>query len=356
MGDSIKEHQNTGVIIVPPTPTDFIAGVQSAIVYQENIASGDWTEYLPDGESQSGVYMDAMDCVSQYAAHSVETQLNWKLRMGRLSGFQMRWLVANGYMTINGRIKLSVRFLAKVSGTTSNGNTAQAVADAFRHYGAVPDADWPYPNTQRTPPFTWADFYVDVPQEILDKGQKFLEIMGDGDPTNVIQYEIIQHDEFAAVQPITYHLRQAPLGLFVHVCPTWNTGDVAYCGVDTAGHAIELYKEDDKHRIFDSYDPYQKSLAADYALPFIFKVIINTKTMYTLYQSPHKAGEIYAFLPGNTAKRHVGGLYDLREGRAGGEFTYTDEAIIPVCDVALFDATPERAELEFHPNDAQAGV
>ena len=65
--------QNTGVILLPPAPTDFIAGVLGDIVYEERTQK-DWSVYIPTEESQSMNLFDTMACVSFSALNSLEIQ------------------------------------------------------------------------------------------------------------------------------------------------------------------------------------------------------------------------------------------------------------------------------------------
>jgi len=253
---------NTGVIIAPPAPTDYIAGVQSTIDFEIVNPTGDWTEYLPDNEMQIGTYFDTKACVSFSGNNTIETQLN-------RSKTEWQWLESNGYIE-NGRVNLSDRFLAKMSGTTQDGNTLQKVCDTLRHAGAVPEKDWPYPRLQRTPVFDWGDFYAEIPQEVINKGQQFLEKFE-------IQYEWVQ-DDFAK------HLKQAPLQIAIGLCQPWDD-NVAGCGIKPAGHAIMLYGIDEGYKVLDQYEPYQKFLQPDYQIPWIMKIIIKPKNMqYEMWQ------------------------------------------------------------------------
>lgn len=74
-------------------------------------------------------------------------------------------------------VQFSERFLAKMSGTTSQGNTLQNVVAALMEYGLVLDTDWPEPVN-----FTLAEYYAPIPQEIINKGKatlaKYLEVSG----------------------------------------------------------------------------------------------------------------------------------------------------------------------------------
>lgn len=275
----LPKGKNFGLIVVPPTETDYIANVRGDVVTEVINEYGDWQPYSPTEEAQNSVYFDSFACVSFWANNTVEHQLNFFIATKQLSQAKIEWLEDNGYIE-NGKVNLSDRFLAKVSGTTRTGATVQSVCDAFRHFGAVPEKDWDYPRLQRTPVFDWDDYYAPIPQHLLDKGIEFLRVIGaHPDPKDAIKYEWVYGD-------FEKHLKQAPLGLTIPLCPGWNTGDVAVCGLTKGTHEVtlQLIHPDQTYEIFDSYPPFYKVLAPGYPVPWVMKLlfIINKKSMYQL--------------------------------------------------------------------------
>ena len=102
--------------------------------------SKDWTGYLGQSESQHSLICDSESCVSFAAAHCLESQIQF------LSGQ---------------KIKLSPRFLAAVSHTTTEGNSFQNVFNTILEYGICTEATWPVPPGLGN--WTWADFYQTPP-------------------------------------------------------------------------------------------------------------------------------------------------------------------------------------------------
>lgn len=65
---------------------------------------------------------------------------------------------------------LADRFLAKVSGTTQQGNRVSTVLDALKLYGNVAEAVWPVPAL----PVTWDNYYSEItPAGVFTEALKF---------------------------------------------------------------------------------------------------------------------------------------------------------------------------------------
>lgn len=134
--------KNHGVII-ESKPQDFIAGT---LPYEVLNPSGDWTPYLPSPENQSTHIVDTMACVTFSCLNVIETQIKF------LTGKE---------------VNFSDRFIAKLSGTTQQGNTVQNVLDTIRKYGLVLEEEWPTDLD-----FDWNQYYADVPDEVINKARK----------------------------------------------------------------------------------------------------------------------------------------------------------------------------------------
>lgn len=145
MNEGIPQ-QNTGVII-EQKPKDFVAGT---LPYEVLNPSGDWTPYLPSPENQSTHLVDTMACVTFSCLNVIETQ----------------------YKFLTGKdINFSDRFIAKLSGTTHQGNSVQNVLDTINEYGLVLEEDWPTDLD-----FNWDQYYAPIPQEVLNKARKDLKV------------------------------------------------------------------------------------------------------------------------------------------------------------------------------------
>lgn len=138
--------KNLGVII-ETKDKDFVAGT---LPYEVLNPTGDWTAYLPAEENQYSHFADSMACVTFSCLNVLETQ--YKFLTGK-------------------EINFSDRFIAKVSGTTPQGNSVQKVLDAINTYGLVLEEDYPAPAD-----FTWDSYYSEIPPEIFAKADKTLKV------------------------------------------------------------------------------------------------------------------------------------------------------------------------------------
>lgn len=240
----LQPNQNTGVLEQLPGAEDFVQDQISAIVYEEVNPSGDWTVFLPFGESQSGVYGDTFACVTFSALNCLEIQLK---KQGISKNF-------------------SDRFSAKMSGTTRAGNYLQKVADSIRKDGVVDEDKWPWDPRGNSPAFDWDEFYKEIPVDVKGLGTSFIS-------GYEVQYEWVPTD----LASLKKALKQAPLQIVTKVCSGWNNPPVAGCGFGS-GHATTLYKIDDAgFHIFDHYEPYGKVLNHDYVIAYAMKYVIKPK-------------------------------------------------------------------------------
>jgi len=213
--------KNLGVII-ETKPTDFFAG---ALPYEVINPTGEWRNFTPPGENQFSNHADSMACVTFSALNVLETQ--YKFLTGQ-------------------KINFSDRFIAKLSGTTPQGNSIQKVLDTIRKYGLVLEADYPTPAS-----FTWDEYYADIPPEVLAKAQKF-----------DISYEFGSTDYLK-------DLKQAPLQMVIEKTNPY--------------HAVEMINLTEE---FDSYVPYVKPQKSIHT---VCKIILKGVSMSNT-QFVHKQG------------------------------------------------------------------
>lgn len=117
---------NRGIIDRPrKTPTG------AEIPYVARNPSGDWTDYLPEGERQWS-REDSMSCVTFAMLNCIEAQE--KFLTGKTVNYSDRWI-------------------AMISGTMRNGNWLQSVADAIAEFGLVREETWPTPSS-----YTWSEY------------------------------------------------------------------------------------------------------------------------------------------------------------------------------------------------------
>lgn len=196
------EYQNRGALVDPREKR--VAGI---IPYTIRNPDGDWTKWLPEGEKQFGK-VDSMACVSFSLINCIETQ---------------------EYFLTGKKVNYSDRWLAKISGTTKQGNYLISVADAVNQYGLVREESWPKPDN-----YTWEEFYADPEptkrKELFADGQKWLK-------THKFEYEWLTTNR----DVILKHLKQCPLQILL------------------PGHAVEnFYTYTEAVNYLDSYEPFLK--------------------------------------------------------------------------------------------------
>jgi hypothetical protein len=111
---------------------DWVFGSDIKATCLVSLKEEDRITYLPKGEIQRA-REDMQDCVTRAFLNIIETKLNYLWKKGMLDN----WFYENGYITPNG-IELSDAFIAILSGTTRQGNSFKAVADAIRKNGLIP--------------------------------------------------------------------------------------------------------------------------------------------------------------------------------------------------------------------------
>lgn len=217
--------KNYGVIMGQEYNTTYVGGT---IPYEVRNESGDWTPYLVKGEIQYSPKDDWMDCVSRSLTNTVEIQE--KHQTGQ-------------------EVDYSERRLAKMSGTTRQGNLLDKVAETARTTGLVLESS--YPDTDGD----WSEQYAEIVEPLRSK----LDEEG-GDWLNKwdIKYEVIPYDR----KSLRYHLKHAPLQVVV------------------PGHAIVgINSNGDVDKIFDSYVPYVKNVPGDYSgIIYAMKIVLYKKT------------------------------------------------------------------------------
>jgi hypothetical protein len=286
--------KNTGFIEKPPSSTDFIAGTLPSVV---RIESGDWRSFEPQGEMQkvmgpstetSSTGFETNACVSFSANDAIEVFLTYLIDAGKVPDEHIKWLNDNGYFDEEGNLNFSDRFTAKVSGTTIDGNSLQAVADAIRHNGLIPEALWPMPTDaiKKNPGSAWEIYYATPPQRAFDMGKAFLERF-------TISYEwVFSAPGQATHQKIADALKIAPLQVATAVCPPWNTAEVIQaCGLGVAHATIITFVDADYH-ILDHYNPFRKLLAGDYTIPYGFRYIVACKPVQAVVDASRKAVDV----------------------------------------------------------------
>mgnify|MGYP001616949795 CR=1 FL=1 len=109
--------------------------------------------YYPFGEIQKNAQFDTMDCASRAPVNILEMKFNFALNHGLLRQNEIAFLKDNGYI-ISGKVQLSDRFIAVLSGTTIQGNSLKSPLQAIHEHGLIPKSKMPF-----EPWMTWDDYY-----------------------------------------------------------------------------------------------------------------------------------------------------------------------------------------------------
>lgn len=223
-----KKVEQTGLLF-KVNETDFILGA-SPLITPEIMPTGDWSPYVPGGETQARMFtFDTLSCATFSALNIVETWVNYFIANNKLTVGQLETLNQLGFFK-DGKFNAADRFTAIMSGTTQQGNYLQNVWDSIRKDGLLPEQDLPFdPNFK-----SWGEYHNPnaITQVMKDKAKKILDIFE-------FSYEwVVIGKDISGLIPQA--LKTAPL----HV-------GIPY----PAYHAVEQISVKE---YFDSYDPYIK--------------------------------------------------------------------------------------------------
>lgn len=249
--------------------TDWRVG---AITYHD--LGVDWTNYLPTNEKQS-LGFDTFGCVTFSALNVIETQINYLIKENKLPETHVKFLKENGYIDENNIVNFSDRFIAKLSGTTKEGNTQNDVAYTIHKSGLIPESKYPFVAN------SFEEYYQTVPKDLINLGKKFLNYFD-------VSYEwsVIYGRTKNVYETIAFHLKQAPIQITSPVCPTWYSGTVKSCPLDIPQHATVVYSETNLYNILDQYEPFKKTLAKDYPVLYAMKIMPVVKQVFDVPELP----------------------------------------------------------------------
>lgn len=219
--------KNTGLIPLPPR-VDFVG---ASLPYEVVLGDGDWRPYLPVGEPQAvpqpNPVLETFACVSFSNNNCAEIQLKQQ--------------------GVN--VNFSDRFLAKLSGTTKQGNNFEAVYGTNLIYGRVMENQWPVLTN-----YTWDSYYSSIPQSVKSKAIYYDE-----------KREYIATD----LQTLKYYLKHTPIQITIPI--------------PVANHAVVLVHIDNNNVLY-YYDTYgvpsflkTMTLRPQAAMRLIIKEKIMTK-------------------------------------------------------------------------------
>jgi hypothetical protein len=241
-----------GFIYEAPKPEDYEhIGDLGAVPKKEVNPEGDWTKFRPAGELQRRGTRETMACVTFSALNCIETLIHFYIHLektGKADDEIKEILKVFRHFDLikNDKCDLSDRYIAKLSGTTSRGNTQHNVAQAIRHYGLVPESLWPY---------DIGDYYAEVPAWIINKGKE------------ILKYLEFNH-EWVEPQYFQNAGKTAPIQTAIHAYPGQDSQGRYLRTLYALNHAVDTdnRKTYDYHGIFDSYDPFDKKLVWNFIM------------------------------------------------------------------------------------------
>jgi len=257
--------KNTGVILEHVNSHDLIYGSNDRAKDYVFIEDGNWTGFYSDGELQYSTYYDSMACVSFSAIKVVSAIMNFRIRKGLINASNLKFLNDNGYINEKGDFDASERFTAKMSGTTSKGNSGRKVWHSIRHDGLIPQALWTWDRGRDIPQvqkyFDW--FYNEIPQRFKDIGKEFAKRFD-------ILYEIVLMNE----GNIKRAMQKSPIQLFIPTSCPYKKTIQQYCD-GSIGHAVSLI--DDREHYYALFDHYIKQAGEKGNERYIRRVVKNYK-------------------------------------------------------------------------------
>lgn len=240
-------YENHGVIIPEITDDQYIFGDQKLgdALVNEN---GQWGDWLPVEENQN-IGLETMACTVFALLNCVETMLRYRY----------------GYV-----LNLSDRFLAYTSGVTKYGNDPHKVAEQFKNFGDVYEADYPYTQDINT----WEKFYA-APAKWLHT--KALEIkaeysFGHSWVTNPTQERMMYALAYSPLTAAVYAWQQNADGIYIRPAGAPSTHDVMIFG----------YLRNNYWLCFDSYTNNVKKLSWDFGFEAVKRYTLDRQVGNTV--------------------------------------------------------------------------
>jgi len=275
--------------VLPAFISDWVLGGETGVKAVIRNNAMDWRPSAPDPKGQlmkvNGVsYGDTNSCTDFSGTNDVATQLDYMIKNGQIDPNGLNFLKNNGYVGEDGKINLSPRFTAVMSGTTpQNGNSLPNVWHSMRHNGVVPDSAWPMPTTAFSTTLDsgggiqalWNDYYAPISQDVIDLGAQFASWFD-------IQYEWVAWPGGGAQSPSDFSqaLSVSPLQIATAVCAGWNTADpIQACGPGCAHATTLLYVDPstNDYDILDHYNPWMKQFSPSYSITYAMRGVITSK-------------------------------------------------------------------------------
>lgn len=238
----MKKHTIHGGMLEPVITTkNYVLGDQNTpqVVLEPN---GDWSDSLPITESQLRHGIDSFNCT----AEAITTQIEEYER--KAFGEEKNY---------------SARFLGVMAGTKPPGNDPEKVFEAIRKFGLIPEEMMPFDEsiTSAEEYFSWKG--VDK-EACLAKGKEWLA-------THDFYHELVPENVGAMKLALTF----SPLAVGVYAWAKNEKGQYVRLGRD--GHLTTCYEIPKEYEIFDTYEPYLKTLVEDFGFSYVKRIHLELK-------------------------------------------------------------------------------
>jgi len=235
------EYKNT--VILEDIKDYIFLGSSSSIDNEIVMPTGDWSKYLPMKEFQSNRLFDTWGCTGYSAINAIETYFRYLINNGSISRENIKWLKDKLYWQ-NGQVNFSDRYTNAKGGTkVGYGNTGSRIANAIHYWGLVPEVSWPLRDDMDE-----EEFYETPPKALDDMGKEFKK-----------RFQI--NFESFWLKDIKSALLYSPVQVYVNAW--YRKDDVYYNPSQDINHAVCRLRNDEE-QIFDTYEPFVKTLTRDY--------------------------------------------------------------------------------------------
>lgn len=228
---------NDGLIEEEISVDDYIFGGDSISGKEILQPDGQWLDISIADEVQRKGNLETMNCTNFALANGIE------LLHKRKYGFE---------------INVSDRFMGKMSGVTSRGNSPRISLDSLRNNGTVEENTW----TWLDDVITWNQYYCPISAEVISLGQDFVKKYDFG-------YEMVYGNYSNAIMD---GLKYSPIYVSGYA---WAKDGEYYRSYGAANHQFLIigYIKDKCWFVKDSYSPFVKQLAWNFEF-------VNPRVLY----------------------------------------------------------------------------
>lgn len=267
-----KELPPNTLILPPIEASDYMKG---DIRYE--VRCEDWRPLLTTKEPQKFKF-DSNGCTQNSGINVTETQFNFLKK--DMSSEMLRWFTNKGYIDANGNFDFSWRYTGIKAGCSINGSSHFSFWGALKTHGVIPRKMLNY-TLEESQKFTnqedmCADFWnssviTSEMDALAQESKQWFDV--------AYEYTWYNLERGCPATLFMRELKHAPLHIGTAVCWNWNSEFLVPCEKDGASHSTMGWKAnvDESKVIRDTYNPYDKTIAAGYRIAVAVKGVITLK-------------------------------------------------------------------------------